>query len=644
MVVSDTVAASASAPRDGTHEDNGGAPGWRVLVRAALFALCALVVCPVRIWGPIGGVDSTWVFALNWAAAHGLAFGRDVVFTSGPLAWLSFPQPVGDNLARGVLFQSFVWVVLAGVLADLFFRSGVSLRNLALFTAMLALSAPLYWFDYIGLPNLLIAAAAVLLTNFRLRGERWRYAGALVIMGIVPLLKLTGGMVAAGLLAGFLVDHAIRLRSRAAKDILAGLLIPPAVFLASCWLLFPSAGAIARYIKESLDLASGYSSAMSLAGDRFAFGAALEVSLVLGGFLITGVRGEMRRFLVALFALPLFLSFKHGFVRQDMHELNFFCFVALALALSALALNADRRRIGLPLILLFGYGLIWLEYMNAQGDPDALREATGISSAQMLSSAVHLDQSREELVAQSGRSCDVLARTDPAIRAMIGQAPVASLSAIYDGAGVDGLNLQLYPVIQRYSAYTPCLDHLNAAWIRDKGPRFLVSDFVSIDGRQPWMETPAMWYETLRWYDLRLLGKGHVLLERRQAPRFSGLRVTRHFPVPFDARVELPPAGQAEFWSATCGMSASGAVRKLLFRVPEVIATLSGTSPPGARARVIPEVLSSPVPVRLPSTLAELASMFSSGNPPPRVQAFSFGGPGAGSYGSCEVEFLHTVP
>ena len=92
------------------------------------------------------------------------------------------------------------------------------------------------------------------------------------------------------------------------------------------------------------------------------------------------------------------------------------------------------------------------------------------------------------------------------MRTLIGNSSVASLSVVYSGALLDGLNLKLYPVIQRYSAYTPYLDGLNAAFIREKGPRFLLFNGFAIDHRHPWTETPAMWLEVYRWYNTRLLG------------------------------------------------------------------------------------------------------------------------------------------
>ena len=65
---------------------------------------------------------------------------------------------------------------------------------------------------------------------------------------------------------------------------------------------------------------------------------------------------------------------------------------------------------------------------------------------------------------------------------------------------------------------------MNATWIRDRGPEFLLFDGFAIDDRSAWAETPAMWLEIYRWCNTRLLGRRYLLLERRREPRFRSLR------------------------------------------------------------------------------------------------------------------------
>ena len=54
------------------------------VVRAVLLIWTVSIACPVRYWPIEATVDNTWISALNYAAAHGLAIGRDVVWTTGP--------------------------------------------------------------------------------------------------------------------------------------------------------------------------------------------------------------------------------------------------------------------------------------------------------------------------------------------------------------------------------------------------------------------------------------------------------------------------------------------------------------------------------------------------------------------------------
>ena len=51
------------------------------LLRLALTAYVLLLACPIRYWKLESGPDSTWRFALNYAAAHGYAAGRELCST-----------------------------------------------------------------------------------------------------------------------------------------------------------------------------------------------------------------------------------------------------------------------------------------------------------------------------------------------------------------------------------------------------------------------------------------------------------------------------------------------------------------------------------------------------------------------------------
>ncbi len=617
----------------------------RGIGRALLFVWTILVACPVRYW-PIENttLDNTWVFAMNFGAAHELKLGRDLIWSTGPLGYLAFPNDIGSNLSEALGFQFGMWAILIAIFADLFYRGRLALRNLVFFSVFFSLSAPLYWFNLMGPENLLVAGVLVLLAVERQRGGLMRYAIALALSGVIPLIKLSAGMIAGGAILGFLAERAIRARGKIALEAALAIGIPMAVAASLC-LLFMPADAIGPYLKGSLEIAGGYSSAMSVTGDAIEFAAMAEALIGIGAYLFvrTRMNRSLVRFLVALLALPLLLSVKHGFVRQDVHVLNFFCFAGLALALISILLPLAGERGLVAMLVLLNFGIISMVYQGPYlGFEEMLGNSSGFRAASMAWGALRLSGTRAA-IAGAERNYSANEHVEPALRAIIGDQPLAPMSNAYSRTYLEGVNLRLYPVVQRYAAFTPYLDGLNAAWIRDKGPRFLLFDGKSIDHRHPWAETPAMWLEVYRWYDTRLLGERNLLLERRSAPRFRQWKSLGHINQPFPGEFEMPASAGSVFWTMRCHTNAGGTLRKLLFRVAEVQMGLD--EPGGARKsyRVIPELLGSPLPGSvLPGSLAQFASMLdSSVTAKPQVLKLSFFGPGIDSYSSmCDVEFL----
>jgi hypothetical protein len=622
------------------------------MIRLVVFAYAVLIVCPIRYWPIAEGLDNTWVFALNYAAAHGLIAGRDVVFTMGPLGYLTFPENIGNNLARGLIFQSFLWALLIFILVDLFFRSGFPLRNLVFFTILLGLSSPLFWFNRNGPESVLLAGVLILLVHFRLRGELWRYIAALGMLGLLPFLKLTSGLIAAGALAGFLPDRIWNHRWKAWREFLLAIFVPGAVAVVCFWLLLGSAGAVVDYIVSSIEIAGGYSVAMSMEDSSFAMtvlgivAAALVVILLAAVIEMLATRDRRLAVFYSLFlAIPLFVSFKHGFVRQDIHVVVFFCFGSLALGITILAMPLNSRRSSVRLgVILSIFVTVWVGFVFMEAD-QPVATVTGLRTWNMLTPAFKFGDLQHTLDAAAYEFTSS-ARMEPQVKNIVKDEPVASLDTSYSNAIVDGLNLQLYPVIQRYSAYTPYLDKLNADWIRNKGPKFLTFDAEEIDGRHSWTETPAMWIEIYRWYNTRLLGDHTLLLERREGPRFTRLESQSDSQMSFQSEVQIPQTQEPVFWSLQCPMSIEGKIRKLLFRVPRVNMIVKRGEATDEIFRVIPDVLGQPsMGNYLPNSLSEFAQVFDAGKVPSfSVASISFGGPGISSYArNCNLQLLRAV-
>ncbi|MFN0104382.1 MAG: hypothetical protein ACKV2U_20125 [Bryobacteraceae bacterium] len=545
---------------------------------------------------------------------------------------------------------------MAGILWDLYFRVGVPLRNLGLFTLFLCLSAPLFWFNRIGIDNLLLTGALVYLVVYRWRGGILRLLVTLALVGLMPLIKLTSGMIAVGALAGFLVDRAIHLRWRAWRYLVLVATVPTAVAGIGFYLTIPSFAAFATFVRGSMEISSGYSAAMSVPGPRIELFAAFEALVLVGALLLIQARVIQisSTFLTLLLAMPLAISFKHGFVRQDYHTINFFCFCSLAIALISLSSSLRGWRLMAGVAIFLPFIIIWQDYV---GTPLGLRTGvetiTGVRGLRLAWNAGNTQHLKSSLRAEAESGYSAKLRVEPEVREAIGDATVTSMSVAYSGAVVlDSLRFVVYPMIARVSAFTPFLDEVCATWVREKGPRFIIFDGSSVDNRHPWAETPAMWLEVYRWYDTRMLGKRNLLLERRSQPRFSRLVPVDRFTIQLKSGFSLPQSQDAVFWTMSCRLNLAGKLQNLLFRLPPL--TMEVQSPEGTRTnfRVLADVLANPtLGSTLPADLSQFANLFGiDAHPKQTVQHLSFGtwlGPDKLVVGenrsyepSCEVEFF----
>src|SRR4030081_922779 len=70
--------------------------------------------------GPKGavrpGLDESWAWALNTVPQTSYIFGKDVVFTYGPLGFLMSPRPFGHNFQWASCFAVCIRVILSGLL------------------------------------------------------------------------------------------------------------------------------------------------------------------------------------------------------------------------------------------------------------------------------------------------------------------------------------------------------------------------------------------------------------------------------------------------------------------------------------------------------------------------------------------------
>lgn len=594
-------------------------------------------------------MDSTWFFALNYAAVHHLIVGHDFYWTYGPLTYLLLPFDLGSNLALGLLSQTLIWITFGFSLSGLIFEKRLQLINLAIFSLLLVLTSINYHQNiYPG--NLLLCSAFILLVHYFLYRGTARLIIGLIILGIMPAFAFAGVIVASAAVFGLVVERLLSSELNSRRDAILAAVVPPLVGLLFLLFTLESFSAINGYIRSSLELGAGYSFAMSRPHEPITV---IVIALTFGLFatillFLPWVSRRAFRFFTLIFLVPVCAELRHGLIRPDMyHVLQFLSMTALVLALIALVPSFEKPKtrtvaaVAIPLFTIF-----WLLDAAGRDLKATIASISGVKTPQIIFEILHYDSLRRQLQTAGQEAIPATARTEPEIANIIGEQSVGFLSNVYNNAFVEKLNLVLFPVIQRYSAYTPYLDELNAQWVIRHGPRYLLFNADEMDDRHPWTDEPATWLETYRWYNTRVVGSRNLLLERRDRPRFDHLELTERRDVRFGEKLPISAAQTPMFWKMNCSLSTEGRLRVLTYRVGVVTMTASEPSGLSTTHRVSLPTLASPsIANYLPSSLAQYGEIFSDSEKFTfSVANLEFAGAGSSAFNSpCQFAFYRTV-
>jgi hypothetical protein len=519
-----------------------GRPGrLLVLLLAASFSL-------PRLFGPglVQGLDAAWQQSLQAAATGSVVFGRDFLFTYGPLGYLFTRSPVNKLIL--VLYDFFILASLLSVYRRL-------------------LPSP-------ARPGgAILVLAVALITKYALSGDPeavlfvvggywlWRLhagdsfgiplAGALAAAVLLFFSKVNFGLLMLGLIPGYSIGLLACRRDWRRAVLLTGGFALLVWIGSACWRV-----QLGGYLRGSLELAGGYNEAMFIpfpAHSRFPLvfvtAALLAAGIVASAF--ASLRAAVWRdwmMICPFVMLTAFLLLENAFVRADtVHTSRFFPSLALALAVWSLAFPGSRSVKVLLVLSLLGVGFERAALHSAEapsqtpspGAPAALPDSgTPLPNPSQASQppaghrsipewltplgyargfwAAPWRQNAEQLGAElRARAPEVLAPGDA--RTAIGRSSVDVMPWDSSLAIRSGLNLKQRPVIQSYSAYTRWLDERNARFLASDN----ASDFIlymalspnSIDDR------PAAWDESIT---KRALMENYIPYMRfQQTRRFS---------------------------------------------------------------------------------------------------------------------------
>jgi hypothetical protein len=437
-------------------------------------------------------LDPSWHAALEYATEHRLQFGTQIVFTFGPLGFLTTRTSLGRLVAARVAF-AFFWSALVSFAATAVARRLPGWVRYA-FIAWLAIFTLSEGFDQVAL-FVMAYGALVLLTGAT--RQRWQTPILMFAFVVLSLIKLTFFTAAAASLA---LGVACALRQRKILRAAVLVLAPPVGFIALWMALGQSASHLIPWFRNALELESGYSAAMNLAPKTavlwaglaamalFALAILLKAATMQSGFVSWAILITITQY--------VFVAWKEGFTRSgDWHTFVFLWFLPLGVAFCFLETGSGAGEISRwrGLEVIFGASIaLCLAAAHFQLSGFAWRQlihwplrTTRNAGAIVTIVRGHTGDLYRESRDTTRRSMLMLDHA----KDVIGSESVDAMNYLLLAPIANSMNYQPRPIIQGFVAYTPALQQLNAGhFLGAARPHFVLLCHEATDGRFPTLE------------------------------------------------------------------------------------------------------------------------------------------------------------
>ena len=569
----------------------------RAWVSTAFVALFAFLLVshfsPLQFGFGVDGLDPSWSAALAERIAAGASQGRDLVFTGGPLSPLYSRYFQPETAAYIIGFSFVFWIAFVYAALSISFERNVFVLLLLLLPFVSVASS--------------IDALFITLPFLFTIGQFWRSKATSIGVALFYALAC------AALVAAKFSVMPLALLSCILLDIRAVTKRSLPVFTIALWLFLfaihvgtgSEASTFVQYVVMSFDTSAGYTEAMGSKGNILRLALYLATVSVFASVLLVSawnsvweggwLFGETARLL--MFAGLLFMTFKAGFVRHDLHELTAWAGLSWA-ACVFLATRWPGRQAGAArisaivvagvLVTSFIGPILAFKAERVTYTPAIARLQVGLEEARLLGAA---------LLDPSGWWAEQIRRRHEA------QAKLSTLHPYprFEG-GVDMLaseqgklianqsDFTPRPTVQEYTTYSRRTIAANRAFFEgSKAPKYLLMDVATIDGRLPSLVEGPQWPVFFRYYDVTGEHDGQVVLTRRATPRPDLLGEPRVSTLTLAETRALTVQGPV-FAKLSMKKTLLGSLANIAFKLNPVMLTLTVNSGDSFTFRLIPAI------------------------------------------------------
>lgn len=585
----------------------------------ALFML--LYLMPVNTVMPSSGLDPSWSNVINYAFINDMSFGKDLVFTYGPLGSFRFPGYVyaESSYYTAIVLSVFIALIVATSLFMITRKInllGKTLGIIAIFTGLIN-DGLFFWY--------LIPILFVIIT-FEKDNEKIYKTLSFLLLAVLSfsvLIKFSHFPTA--ILSVLFVDGYFYYKFKQ-KIPLYTLL-----FFAFMIVFYTLSGQnifdFYDYFVGSFNTLSGYSEAMNIFGPSSMI--YIFLALFIGMYILLLKvfydNRSLKLFLVSLTAsLVLFMAFKQGFVRHDGHAITAFAGMAFVFGLFYLYYyeyfkNNIYKFIANSLLILsiiFSFTIVGFYKINTILAPYIIDKInSGLPTKEVFTS---INRDKFVLVSQMTNFHDFYYKIKD-FHKIFDSNRIVELNQEYknsmnnikekiDLSGISGtvdiypwdqsyiianeLKYQPRPLFQSYSVYTPKLIENNIEFLRsEKAPDNILFQIKEIDERLPSTMEGASWIEILKRYETVGLKNNFLHMKKRITPRVINFKNTQTINSKFNEIVNTPYDNA--FVKIKFKKSLFGSIINTLFKSPILWIKLEFSDGSTIQKRIIPQISSS---------------------------------------------------
>lgn len=529
---------------------------------------------------PSSELDPSWRMALGYFFEKGMQFGRDVIFTYGPLGFLMGKTYSGLQFWWLIVGQ----LVLALIAAAVILWQGRRLQGKARFFYFGALL--LFSITYEdALHMIVITILGFELLRMADENRKGLMLPIAAVLAVYAQIKFTDLLLTTFVVAVALGYNIWQGRRREAGWLALSFL---GIYLGIWIACGQNPLNLPAYFYGSWQISEGYQWAMGIHTSWQKLCPGLIVLGVLVGYIGLHLfinpakpRAVANALLLGAFT---YLNWKHGFVRSDGHVIGFYFCAMLPLTAYPTLLDDPprlRRFHGWVFIAAFLFSLWSLEhalYGVVRGALAIFQDRAWRNVADVISWD-ETDQRYRDRLTTARNGCDLVQT-----RKLVGRSTLDVLGFEQGVAIFNNFNYQPRPVIQSYSTFMPALARLNGNfYASDKAPEYVLMKLQAIDDRLPTLDDAQVLAILAQRYEFMYTERDYQLWRRNPEPYDAAAgapRLLQSASLKINDRLPLETlAGKQPLWlRIDLQPSLLGKIRSFLYKPPQVTLSIEDTA------------------------------------------------------------------